>query len=224
MRQIDYIILHCTAGPQTQTVENILHYWKSVLGWNTPGYHYMIKPDGEAVNLVPIEKPSNGVKGFNAHSINISYIGGVQTHKDDPVNAYGRPIDNRTPQQLATMRNLVERFSTMFPSAIIQGHRDFSPDKNRDGIIEPSEWMKTCPSFSVKKWLDDIGFRSKFIAIKFMTSTPVNLREGAGTNFPVMQVLPANTPIRILASAADWSYIKLAGTETKGWIVSRYIK
>ena len=38
----------------------------------------------------------------------------------------------------------------LYPKAIIQGHRDFSPDKNHNGIIEPSEFIKDCPSFDAK--------------------------------------------------------------------------
>lgn len=35
----------------------------------------------------------------------------------------------------------------------ICGHRDYSPDKDGDGVIEPWEWMKTCPGFDVAAWL-----------------------------------------------------------------------
>jgi N-acetylmuramoyl-L-alanine amidase len=29
------------------------------------------------------------------------------------------------------------------------GHRDLSPDLNGNGRIEPHEWMKECPCYSV---------------------------------------------------------------------------
>ena len=35
----------------------------------------------------------------------------------------------------------------LFPKAKIVGHRDLSPDLNGDGIIQPNEWTKLCPSF-----------------------------------------------------------------------------
>ena len=38
----------------------------------------------------------------------------------------------------------------LYPYAKIQGHRDFSPDKNHNGTIEPWEWIKDCPSFDAK--------------------------------------------------------------------------
>ena len=37
----------------------------------------------------------------------------------------------------------------MYPKAKVMGHREFSPDKNGDGEIEPQEWIKACPSFDV---------------------------------------------------------------------------
>jgi N-acetylmuramoyl-L-alanine amidase len=161
MREIKYIVLHCTAGPQNQSVEVIQAYWKS-LGWKSPGYHHLIQSDGTDAQLLAIEKPSNGVKGFNSHSIHISYIGGVEVIKTvnssgRPVHVLGKAVDNRTPEQIQTQIRLVKKYKAMFPKAKILGHRDFSPDKNRDGIIQPNEWMKTCPSFSVAEWLRCTG-------------------------------------------------------------------
>lgn len=149
MRTIKYIVLHCTASPQTQTVKAITDYWKNVLGWKKPGYHHLISPDGTDNQLLPISEVSNGVQGHNAHSIHISYIGGV--------DSLGNPVDNRTDAQKLTMEMLVRNYHNAFPDAEIKGHRDFSVDKNRDGIIQPNEWMKACPSFSVKEWLKEIN-------------------------------------------------------------------
>ncbi len=35
----------------------------------------------------------------------------------------------------------------------INGHRDVSPDSNGNGLIDPPEWIKTCPGFSVAEWV-----------------------------------------------------------------------
>jgi N-acetylmuramoyl-L-alanine amidase len=148
MRRIDYIVIHCTAGPQMQQVESIRRYWQSI-GWRRPGYHRIIGADGKVYQLAPYSDVTNGVSGFNSHSIHIAYMGGV--------DSAGRPVDNRTPEQRATMERLVREARALFPRAKIQGHRDFSPDKNRDGIIQPNEWIKACPSFSVRTWLREIG-------------------------------------------------------------------
>ena len=130
MRPIKYIAVHCTATAQSAKVENIQNYWREHLGWKTPGYHFIIKPNGEVVRLLPIDQVSNGVAGFNQSTINISYIGGV--------TAKNVPVDNRTPGQKAALTLLLTNLKAAFPNAIIQGHRDFPKVK------------KACPSFDAK--------------------------------------------------------------------------
>lgn len=141
MRTINHIVLHCTATPQNTTIESIQRFWKAPPphgnGWKDPGYHYIIKPDGTAVNLQPIERVSNGVKGHNHDSIHISYIGGV--------DARNRAVDNRTDAQKQTQIELIKKFKAMFPHADVLGHRDFP------GVT------KECPSFDVKEWLKCVG-------------------------------------------------------------------
>jgi N-acetylmuramoyl-L-alanine amidase len=130
MRAIKYIVIHCTATPQTTTVESIQNYWRKNLGWKSPGYHFIILPNGAVRNLLSIEQVSNGVAGFNSNSIHISYIGGI--------DASGKPVDNRTPFQKESMLKLIKDLKRKFPKAVIQGHRDFPNVK------------KSCPSFNAK--------------------------------------------------------------------------
>lgn len=143
MREIKYIAIHCTATPQTATIEQIQRYWREVLKWRNPGYHFIVKPDGTYVQLLPLERISNSVAGHNRHIVAIAYIGGV--------DARGKNIDNRTWAQKATMLKLVIEMRQKFKTAIVQGHRDFSPDKNHNGIIDYYEYIKWCPCFDAKK-------------------------------------------------------------------------
>ena len=136
MRIIKYIAVHCTATPQTISIDSIKNYWKTTLGWKMPGYHFIIKPNGDAVNLLSIDKVSNGVKGHNSETINIAYIGGIDSK--------GKAFDNRTPEQKATLLRLLQELHAKFPKAIIQGHRDFPNVK------------KACPSFNAKKEYETI--------------------------------------------------------------------
>lgn len=137
MREIKHIVLHCTAGPQNQSTQEILNYWKNVKGWNSPGYHYEINADGSIEQLFPIEKIANGVAGYNANSIHISYKGGVDEK--------GKPVDNRTIAQKASQIKLIKNLKAKFPHAKICGHRDFP------GVT------KACPSFDVVSWLKQVG-------------------------------------------------------------------
>jgi N-acetylmuramoyl-L-alanine amidase len=138
MRVINYIVVHCTATPQSHTIADMQRYWRETLKWSNPGYHYVVLADGSYRSLQDISLTANGVKGYNHNSIHISYIGGV-------VN--GKPADNRTPQQKATLERLLKELKTRFPGAKIKGHRDFSRDTNGNGIVDSWERIKECPCF-----------------------------------------------------------------------------
>lgn len=142
MRNIKYIAVHCTASHQSMTIEGLKQEFKRK-GWVNPGYHYVVSPDGKITQLLDEEKVSNGVKGFNSVLINVAYIGGIDTN--------GKPTDNRIDAQKASLRSLIKMLHKKYPTAVIQGHRDFSPDLNKDGKITPNEWMKACPCFNAKE-------------------------------------------------------------------------
>jgi N-acetylmuramoyl-L-alanine amidase len=130
MRNITHIAVHCTGTEASATLEGIKRYWKDVLGWVYPGYHFIVKPDGEIVQLLDISIPSNGVKGKNSTLINVCYIGGL--------NSLKQHIDTRTPQQKKSILLKLKQLKSQFPAAIVQGHRDFP------GVI------KSCPCFNAK--------------------------------------------------------------------------
>lgn len=143
-REIKYIVFHCTAGSSTQTTQSIKQYWANKLGWKSYGYHILVDANGIAEQITDFEKPTNGVAGFNAHSIHICYKGGLG----------GK--DTRTEAQKTTLRQLAVSLKKTYPNAVLRGHRDFSKDLDGDGVIEPHEWIKLCPCFSVTKEYGDI--------------------------------------------------------------------
>lgn len=138
MREINNIVIHCTATPQSTSIESIKNYWRNELGWRNPGYHYIIEPDGKVTLLHPIERVANGVRGHNQNSLHIAYIGGVDENNN--------PKDNRTRQQCLSLLALINEFHEIYPEARILGHRDF-PNVPKD-----------CPSFPVNTWLSLNGF------------------------------------------------------------------
>lgn len=132
-RNITKIIVHCSAGSQKNSAAEIVNYHlrsrkAGGRGWRAPGYHYIIEADGRIVRTWPEESVSNGVRGHNSDSINVCYVGGVDlTRSNHP------PVDNRTPQQKASLLSLLKDLRLRYPRARIYGHRDFAP--------------KACPSF-----------------------------------------------------------------------------
>ena len=42
---------------------------------------------------------------------------------------------------------LLKELRNRYPEAKIMGHRDISPDKNHNGVVDPWERIKECPCF-----------------------------------------------------------------------------
>lgn len=129
MREIKYLVVHCTASPQITSIESIKNHWKS-LGWKNVGYHKVIKANGEIITLAPDDQPTNGVKGYNSVSLHVSYIGGIDSRL--------KAIDNRTKGQKDCLLMVLNEWKQKYPNAQILGHRDFP------GVA------KECPSFDAK--------------------------------------------------------------------------
>lgn len=141
MRKIERIFIHCTTGSQKQTIEDLRAEFRNK-GWKNPGYHYVISPDGAITQLLDEQQVSNGVKGYNQTSINVAYIGGI--------DSTGKAVDNRTDAQKTALRQIVSALKNRYPDAEVLGHRDISPDTNHNGIVDPWERIKECPCFDVK--------------------------------------------------------------------------
>ncbi|MDP3558102.1 MAG: N-acetylmuramoyl-L-alanine amidase [Bacteroidota bacterium] len=135
-RNIKFIVIHCTATQPNAKLENIQKYWKEVKGWkDVPGYHYIIKTNGEVVKLLDENKNSYGVYAHNNECISLSYIGGI--------DASGKAKDTRTRKQETAMFDKIVELTERYPEAKVVGHRDFAGVK------------KACPSFDVKTWLSN---------------------------------------------------------------------
>jgi N-acetylmuramoyl-L-alanine amidase len=143
-RVIKYLTEHCTAGWQDETNEQLFEGFKAN-GWNNPGYHVTVDPDGTAWVLQHPDLVANGVAGFNANNLHISYKGGIARNGVSGAKNKIVPVDNRTEAQKATMLMIMKHWRSQYPKAKIMGHRDFSTDKNKDGKITPDEYIKQCP-------------------------------------------------------------------------------
>lgn len=151
-RRITDIIIHCAATPEGSDVKTATIKGWHVAGrkWKDIGYHYVIELDG-SIHVGRDESVIGAhTTGHNAHSIGVCYVGGCS--KDGKT-----PKDTRTPAQKAAMERLVRELLRKYPGARVRGHRDYSPDLNGNGTVEPSEWIKACPSFEVSSWLKETG-------------------------------------------------------------------
>jgi N-acetylmuramoyl-L-alanine amidase len=130
MRQIKRIIIHCTATPEGRdhTAKEIDRWHKSQ-GWAEIGYHYVIRLDGTVEDGRPVHKVGAHVKGHNADSIGVVYVGGCDRAM--------KPKDTRTAAQRKALRDLIANLRENYPHATVHGHNEF--DKG-----------KACPSFNVQ--------------------------------------------------------------------------
>lgn len=140
MRKIERIFVHCTAGSQRQSIEDLKAEFR-LKGWKYPGYHYVVDINGGIHQLLAIELVSNGVKGYNSSAINVAYMGGIDSH--------GKPVDNRTEAQKVALKSLLIELHRQYPDAQIMGHRDIWGS-------DPKKWKKWCPCFDAKSEYEDI--------------------------------------------------------------------
>lgn len=131
MREIDKIIVHCSATPEgRQTTVEEIRQWHLQRGWKDIGYHYVIYLDGTIHRGRPESVVGAHCSGYNKNSIGVCYIGGVA--KDGKT-----PKDTRTEGQKRALREILNRLKRDYPKATLHGHNEFA--------------NKACPSFNVKE-------------------------------------------------------------------------
>lgn len=162
-RPINLIVIHCSATPNGdslfrgahgepgfQTPVQAIDGWHKARGFKRNdtfrrrqnpqlgaiGYHFVIYTNGAVATGRHLEEIGAHVFGNNKNSIGICLIG----------------TDHYTKAQWGSLAALVAGLQKQYPSAAIRGHRDLSPDKNNDGLVQSWEWLKTCPGFDVRAW------------------------------------------------------------------------
>ena len=134
MREIDEIILHCSATPEGRhhDVADIRRWHVDGRGWSDVGYHFCILLDGTVEAGRPVSRQGAHVKGHNKTSIGVCYIGGCDKNME--------PKDTMNHGQERAFLNLVEVLRGTFGELKVVGHNQYSTHK-------------ACPSFKVEeKW------------------------------------------------------------------------
>ena len=122
MREINKLIVHCSATPNDREVSvDEIRSWHKERGWSDIGYHYVISRQGQILCGRPVGVIGAHCQGHNNDSIGVCLIG------DDEFNDV----------QFKALQNLYAMLKGFCEDMEIFGHRDFT-DK------------KTCPNFEVK--------------------------------------------------------------------------
>lgn len=152
MRPIKRLVIHCSASVNGRafTIGDI-DRWHRDRGFKRQeaarlafkpelraiGYHFVIEVDGTLRSGRLPDEVGAHAAGHNADSIGVCIVG----------------TDAYTDAQWKTLVRVVGEMGARFGQLQILGHRDLSPDTDGDGIVEPHEWLKTCPGFDVAAWL-----------------------------------------------------------------------
>ena len=142
--------IHCTAPPRGWNTLAAAVSAMDVARFGQISYHHVIELDGRDVQTLRYDQRGAHVGGHNTGNIGISYVGKLEADVKTPA-------DTRTAAQRAALEHRVRELLKAYPKAIVRGHRDWSPDRNGNGRIEPAEWLKSCPCFDVAAWLREVG-------------------------------------------------------------------
>lgn len=200
MRDIDEIIVHCTATrpdwwdsrTTNQKVAEVKRWHVSPPNnWDDIAYHYLIDRDGKVVEGRPLEKAGAHTKGKNAKSIGISLFGGHGSNANDPFDK------NFTVEQDLALRDLITKLQTQYPSITkVSGHNEYA--------------NKACPGFSVKTWLEGKKERTNVAQSTTVQASAVQLASGLGGGLAAVGALDGHAQIvalvicALVVAAAAW--------------------
>ena len=239
-----YLIMHYTAAT---TAQSSINWFANKIA--KASAHLLIGRDGKITQFAPFDTITwhagdsqfAGLVGFNKFSIGIELVNGgklqktsgnfvcavdkrvvpdnevmVAQHKNEKNDL---PWHTYTEVQLDVAVEVSSLLIKTYSLADVLGHEDIAPFRKSD----PG------PAFPMG------SFRSKVMGRKddsldvFTTSTSVNIRSGAGTQFaPVTDPLPSKTKVEVMKRDGNWSFVTVLGkvnglNDVEGWVFSKFL-
>jgi len=133
----DTIVIHCTQTPADIDfgVDKVTQ-WHKNRGFDTIGYHYLIKRDGTLEAGRDEDLVGAHAVQVNGTSIGVALVGGGNVDMGWE--------DNFLPEQFNTLKQIISKLKEDYDIKKIIGHYQV-------------EDKKKCPSFDVPKWLEENG-------------------------------------------------------------------
>ncbi len=119
LSQVNYLAIHHTAGPDTQTPDEIANYHINSNGWGGIGYHFLIAKDGTVYYVGDISTARANVANLNEQVLGICLIGNF--------------TEGRVPtqQQLDSAHKICDFFINNYPPLVnvnswdtVRGHKE----------------------------------------------------------------------------------------------------
>lgn len=239
-----YLIMHYTAATEARGSVNWLLNKDA-----KASAHLIIDRDGSIIQLAPFNIVTwhagvstwNGLAGLNKFSIGIELVNGGRVIKSG--HHWICPVDKKVVQDsdviIATHKNETAAGGWQtYPEVQLQaaievatllaktynlkdvlGHEDIAPHRKSD----PG------PAFPMGSFRSKVMGRKENTAEIFVTTTLVNIRSGAGTQFPpITKELPKNTEVSILKRDGNWSFVEVLDrvheiNDLEGWVFSKFL-
>lgn len=240
-----YLVIHYTAAT---TAESSIDWFMHPVA--RASAHLIIARDGTITQFAPFNIVTwhagtsqwNGLMGLNKYSIGIELVNAGRLSKsgekcfcpvdrktvknDDMIVAVHKNEQKESCWQEYTEAQLkaaVEIAAVMVKTYNVKdilGHDDIAPFRKSD----PG------PAFPMN------SFRSKALGRKdesldeYITTTDLNIRSGAGTNFNTLtQPLTPDTKVLVLKRVGNWSFVEVLEpvhgmADIEGWVFSKYLK
>lgn len=241
-----YLVMHYTAGRSAKESINYLATRAA-----KASAHVVIARDGAITQQVPFDRVAwhagqsrwEGIVGLNSYSLGIELDNaGVMkraangkwtawfgdrypdeevteaAHRNEPGTVRG--WHEYTPKQLDAALELAALLVRTYGIRDVIGHDDISPGRKQD----PG------PLFPMASFRGRVMGRQDEQAGLLVATEVVNIREGAGSGFPLLAggPLPAGTRVEVLEESGSWRRVDVLDTvngvmDLQGWVHGRFL-
>ncbi|MEA5260410.1 N-acetylmuramoyl-L-alanine amidase [Arcicella aquatica] len=239
-----YLVMHYTAA--TKASGSIAWFLNPTAKASA---HLVIDRDGTITQFAPFNiitwhagvSQWNGLNGLNSYSIGIELVNGGKLAKQG--GKWVCPVDKTTvsdddviiakhknetaengwqeysEKQLSVAIDVATLLVKTYQLKDVIGHEDIAPFRKTD----PG------PAFPMTSFKAKAMGRKDATLDLYKTSTQVNIRKGAGTQFEtITDMLPANTKVTVFKREGTWSFVEVLDTvhglnDIEGWVSSKYL-